>query len=184
MYSNEQQLFLGAIIIIFLIVGFTLATNPKEQEITTSQSTSTTPILKKTTSTINPPTSTINPPQKTNETKISVTSENQLPTKTSYTTSSTTSSSPSSTLTPTTTISKYSGLGYRKAKMKIIFICPSCAPAVVRTLKNEPGVVSLNMAYKQKINYVIYDPSKVSLERIFQLSTANGEGELILDEEI
>lgn len=92
---------------------------------------------------------------------------------------------PSQNITVLSTIpSKYAGMGYRKATMEIIFLCPSCIPAVQRVLRDTPGVISLNIAYKQGINYVIYDPNKVSLEEVFQKATANGEGRLISDEEV
>ncbi len=86
--------------------------------------------------------------------------------------------------TTTTTLPWYAGRGYRKATMKIAFFCPSCVPAVVRNLHDTPGVVTTNIAYRNKLDYVVYDPKKVEVETILQLVTGNGDGELVSDEEV
>lgn len=108
-------------------------------------------------------------------TKSSVTST----TKIKQTTSTTT------TLKPTTTvpayIAKYAGKGYRQAYIDARFFCPSCVPTVSRIIQDESGVIANSMSYRQKVNWVIYDPKKVTVERIVTLAGSGGDAVLLND---
>ena len=73
---------------------------------------------------------------------------------------------------------------YRKADIQIKWLCPTCVPAVNRIVIEEPGVKSRSIGYKQEVNYVIYDPEVVKLERILYLTNAGGNAKLIKDYEL
>lgn len=108
----------------------------------------------------------------------------------------TTTTSPATTFTfpePETTtttlysnpyLEKFMGQGYHKATLKVSWLCPSCVPAVNNLVIREPGVKSRSLMYGQKINYVIYDPTVVDLERVIELTGSGGDVELINDTEI
>jgi hypothetical protein len=81
-------------------------------------------------------------------------------------------------------LDRFRGVGYHKADLHIAWMCPTCVPAVNKLIIEEPGVKSRSLAYGQKISYVIYDPSKVSLDRILMLTNAGGTATLLNDEEI
>jgi len=81
-------------------------------------------------------------------------------------------------------LDKFKEQGYRKATLEIHWLCPSCVPAVNRVVMGEPGVKSRSLMYKQRINYVIYDPQIVDLERVIELAGAGGDVELVNDTEM
>lgn len=81
-------------------------------------------------------------------------------------------------------LEKFTGMGYRKADVKVAWLCPTCVPAVDRIVFGEPGVKSRSISYRQEINYVVYDPKKVSLDRILLLLNAGGTVKLLSDEEL
>ncbi|MFH1404161.1 MAG: hypothetical protein ABIH11_07840 [Candidatus Altiarchaeota archaeon] len=92
------------------------------------------------------------------------------------------------TITSTTTtlaenpyLEKFKGKGYRKADLDVAWMCPTCVPAVNKVFMNEPGVKSKSIGYRQDINYVIYDPGIIGLERIMRLANAGGTATLIND---
>ncbi|MFC2154239.1 hypothetical protein ACFLRC_02015 [Candidatus Altiarchaeota archaeon] len=81
-------------------------------------------------------------------------------------------------------LDKFRGKGYRKADYEIAWMCPTCVPAVNRIVIEEPGVKSRSIGYGQEVNYVIYNPSTLGLERITRLLNAGGTATLIQDEEL
>jgi len=68
--------------------------------------------------------------------------------------------------------------------MEITFFCPSCVPAVAENLRRQPGYVARDMSYRQKMSWIIYDPRKISLDRILMIAGGNGAVTLFSDEEI
>lgn len=81
-------------------------------------------------------------------------------------------------------LDRFRDMGYRKADLQIRWLCPTCVPAVNKIIIEEPGVKSRSIRYKQEINYVIYDPEVVELERILYLTNAGGNAKLIKDYEL
>ncbi|MFH1836411.1 MAG: hypothetical protein ABH851_09510 [Methanobacteriota archaeon] len=81
-------------------------------------------------------------------------------------------------------LNRFKGQGYHKVDVKVSWLCPTCVPAVNRIVIEEPGVKSRSIAYKQDLNYVIYDPKVVSLDRVLTLLNAGGTVTLIEDYEI
>jgi hypothetical protein len=89
----------------------------------------------------------------------------------------------STTLAHNPYLDRFRDLGYRRVDLDISWLCPSCVPAVNKLVMSEPGVKSRSLAYRQEVNYVIYDPNVVKLERVLELSGAGGDVRLISDEE-
>lgn len=96
------------------------------------------------------------------------------------TTSSTTTIAPA---TPTT-LSPYAGKGYRQAWLKITIPSPHCEQALLDSLKNQNGIVSLKVKRGEKNNTIIYDPKRISLTDLMEFTGAVGGSTLIKDEGI
>ncbi len=90
-------------------------------------------------------------------------------------------SSTTTTLAVNPYLERFMGQGYRRVDMKISWLCTSCVPATNNLVINEPGVKSRSLMYRQEINYVIYDPNVVSLERVLELAGSGGDIEVIDD---
>ncbi|MFH0860263.1 MAG: hypothetical protein V1921_03595 [Candidatus Altiarchaeota archaeon] len=93
--------------------------------------------------------------------------------------------STTTTLQPASTansyFSRFEGRGYRHAYVGVIYQCPSCVPAIASVLNDEPGVIAKSMAYKQKVSWVVYDPTEVTPERMVSILGSSGEASLIND---
>jgi hypothetical protein len=105
-------------------------------------------------------------------------------TDTTITTSSTSQTSSTTVRRPNPLFEKYRGKGYHQAFFDIQYFCPSCVPAVVASISQEPGVLSKSLGYRQDVSYVIYNPKVVDLERITELAGASGGATLLNDTEI
>ncbi|MFH0861684.1 MAG: hypothetical protein V1875_01520 [Candidatus Altiarchaeota archaeon] len=81
-------------------------------------------------------------------------------------------------------LDRFVGKGYRKADLKVSWLCPSCVPAVNSLVIGEPGVKSRSLGYRNPNSYVIYDPGIVSLERVLELTGAGGDVVLLNDTEL
>jgi copper chaperone CopZ len=174
---TENKLFIAVAVV---VVAFALMVYglqyPGEQKLAAQavgKSTTTSTTIESTTTTLPATTTTlpdvIIPPSTTTSTSTTIKA------------TTTTSTSTSTTISVPSYLSKYSGRGYRQAYIDITFFCPSCVPAVAGNLQDEDGVMSKSLSYRQKISWIIYDPERVSLERIVQLAGANGEATLIND---
>ncbi len=100
------------------------------------------------------------------------------------TTSTTTSYTTSTTIYSNPYLDRFRGMGYHKADLDIQYFCPSCVPAIAKTISYQPGVKSKSLSYGQDISYVIYDPDVVGLERIIELAGASGGVTLLNDTEL
>jgi len=81
-------------------------------------------------------------------------------------------------------LDRFRGQGYRKADFDIAWMCPTCVPAVNKLVRDEIGVKSKSLGYGQELNYIIYNPDDVDLERLTQLCNAGGTAILLNDTEI
>jgi len=88
------------------------------------------------------------------------------------------------TLTQNPYLDRFRGKGYRMARFHVAWLCPSCVPAVNKLVMETPGVKSRSLAYGQKIGYVIYDPTVLSLDEVLEAAGAGGDLEDITDGEI
>ncbi|MFH1789055.1 MAG: hypothetical protein ABH834_06720 [Candidatus Altiarchaeota archaeon] len=88
-----------------------------------------------------------------------------------------------STLGENPYLDKFKGLGYHKVDLRIKWICPTCVPAVNKMIIEEPGVKSRSIGYGQEVNYVVYDPEVVKVERILYLANAGGTATILRNTE-
>jgi hypothetical protein len=94
-------------------------------------------------------------------------------------TTTTTEAAPTST-----TISPYAGKGYRQAWLDITIPSPHCEQALLTSLKDKPGIVSVKVKRGSKNNTIIYDPDRIGIEDILQYTGLVGGSQLLGDGEI
>jgi len=172
---NENVIFIFAIAVVIAagigVYGFEYNAESNKPPVTTIPLSSTLSSTTTSTSSTLAPTTTATAPDVP---ETSVTRQTTTSTTTTKTISSTTT-----TINPN--FARFTGKGYRQAYMDVQYFCPSCVPAVVATLSKEPGVLSKSLNYRQKMSWVIYDPSRVSVERVLELAGASGGAKLLND---
>ena len=95
-----------------------------------------------------------------------------------------TTASTTTTQTTATTISPYAGKGYRQAWLKITIPSPHCEQALLDSLKNQEGIVSMKVKRGEKNNTIIYDPQRISLPDLVEFTASVGGSTLLKDEGI
>jgi len=81
-------------------------------------------------------------------------------------------------------LDKFRGMGYRKLDVHIAWICPTCVPTVNKLVREQGGVKSRSLSYRQEVSYVIYDPALVSQDQILMLINAGATATVLNNTEI